>query len=86
MPAALDLGSFSSAEKTALLTAAKAELLRRAGLGSISNGTSAAQSFGMEKYSEDGLISLINALTVELGYTQPEVRVMPNFAWSPGNS
>jgi hypothetical protein len=83
MAATLDFGSFSTAEKTALLTAAKAELLRRAGVGAVQTGSSAAQSFGMEKMTEDGLIRMINALTVELGYAQPEIRVMPNFAWSP---
>lgn len=86
MAATLDFGAFSTAEKQALLTAAKAELLRRAGQGAVQSGSSSNQSFGMQKYTEDGLIRLINALTQDLGYPEPETRVMPNFAWSPGNS
>lgn len=80
MASSLDFGAFSSAEKQALLTAAKAELLRRTGAGSVVNGSSSAQSFAMQKYSEDGLIKLINGLTQDLGYQQPEVRVRPIFS------
>lgn len=80
MSASLDFGAFSSAEKTALLTAAKAELLRRVGVGAVQTGASNGQSFGMTKYTEDGLTRLINALTLELGYEQPIVQVAPNFS------
>jgi hypothetical protein len=80
MAATLDFGSFSTAEKTALLTAAKAELLRRAGVGAVQTGSSAAQSFGMMKMSMEELTLLINSLSQELGYAQAENRVMPNFA------
>jgi hypothetical protein len=80
MAASLDLGSFSNAEKTALLAAAKAELLRRNGIGSVQTGASAGQSFGMTKMTEDGLIRMINSLTVSLGYEDPIVQVRPNFA------
>lgn len=83
MPAVLDFGSFTQSEKTTLLAAAKAEMLRRAGLGSVNNGSSAAQNFGMMKMSEDGLITMINALSIELGYPQPETRVQPNFSGRP---
>lgn len=78
--AALDFGSFTTAEKTALLTAAKAEILRRAGGGSVQTGAENGSSFGMTKYTEAGLISLVNALTVELGYEQPIVQIAPNFS------
>lgn len=81
----LDFGSFSTAEKTALLTAAKAEVLRRAGGGAVQSGSSASQNFTMMKMSDDALFTMINALSQDLGYSQPENRVMPNFAFSPGN-
>lgn len=80
MPAAaLDFGAFSLAEKQALLTAAKSEILTRL-TGRVQNGSSAAQSFGMTLMSQADLTFLINALTVELGYAQPEIRVAPNFS------
>lgn len=77
--AALDFGAFSTSEKTALLTAAKAEVLRRM-TGRVANGSSAGQSFGMTQMTYGELTFLVNALTVELGYQQPEVRVAPNFS------
>lgn len=83
--ATLDFGSFSTAEKQALLTAAKSEVLTRL-TGRVQNGSSAAQSFGMTLMSQLDLTLLINALTVELGYQQPEIRVAPNFSgrsWGP---
>lgn len=84
MAAALDLGAFTTQEKQDLLAAAKAELLRRAGVGAVQTGASTGQSFSMTKYTEDGLISLINALTVDLGYVQPVIQASPNFAGSAG--
>jgi hypothetical protein len=78
--ASLDFGSFSTAEKTALLAAAKAEVLRRAGLGAIQTGAGNSQSYGMQKMTEDGLIRMINSLTTELGFEQPVIQVRPNFA------
>lgn len=92
MAATLDFGAFSTAEKQNLLTAAKAELLRRAGAGSVQSGASSNQSFMFSKMTEDALIRTINALTIELGYPQPEVRVRPAFGhggyagggWVPG--
>ncbi len=77
-PTALDFGSFSTAEKQALLAAAKARLLAKI-TGTVVNGSSSAQSFGMSEMSVDQLQLLINALTVELNYPQPELRVAPNF-------
>lgn len=85
MSAVLDFSSFTTAEKTALLDAAKAEMLARAGIGSVASGSSTGQQYAMHKMSEDGLIRMINALTVELGYEQPVIQVAPNFAgnaWS----
>jgi hypothetical protein len=75
-----DLGAFSTAEKQALLTAIKAEVLLRLTPGSVRTGSSAGQSFGVDKWSEQALTIWLNALTVELGYAQPEVRVRPNFS------
>ena len=75
----LDFGSFTAAEKTALLTAAKAEILKRI-TGRVTNGSSQAQQFGMTQMTTGDLTILVNALTVELGYSQPETRVAPNFS------
>lgn len=81
MSAVLDFSSFTAKERTDLLAAAKAELLRRAGVGSVVNGSSAGQSFGMQKMSDDALTRLINSLTASSGHTQCfETRVRPNFA------
>ncbi len=85
MSAVLDFGAFSPAEKLALLTAAKAEVLRRAGGGAVQSGSSSSQNFTMMKMSDDALFTMINALSADLGYAQAENRVMPNFAYSPGN-
>ena len=74
-----DLGAFSTAEKQNLLSAIKAEVLLRLTPGSVRTGASAGQSFGVDKWSEDALTVWLNALTVELGYAQPEIRVRPNF-------
>lgn len=82
--AAPDFGSFSTAEKQALLTAAKAELLRRTGIGSVQTGSSTGQSFGMQKVPHSELVAMIDALTVELGYPQPIVQASPNFAGRAG--
>ena len=78
-----DLGAFSTAEKQTLLTAIKAEVLLRLTPGSVRTGSSAGQSFGVDKWSEQALTIWLNALTVELGYAQPEVRVRPNFSQIP---
>ena len=62
----LDFGAFSNAELQALLTAAKAEYLRRI-TGRVQTGSSAAQSYGLTIMSVDDLIKLINGLTDQLG-------------------
>lgn len=80
MASSLDFGAFTGPEKQQLLAAAKSELLRRTGMGSVTSSTSSAQSFMMSKMSEDALIKLINGLTADLGYQQPEVRVRPIFS------
>lgn len=80
---ALDFGAFSAAEKTAMLTAAKAEVLVRM-TGRVQTGSSSAQNFGMSLMGYQDLVGLVNALTVELGYPQPETRVMPNFSGVAG--
>ena len=81
MAVALDFSSFSFAEKQALLTAAKAEVLRRAGVGAVQTGSSAGQSFGMMKWTEEGLKGVINSLTADLGYSQGGGGcVIPNFS------
>lgn len=76
--AVLDFGAFTTAEKQALLTAAKAEMLTRI-TGRVQNGSSSAQSFGMTVMTLEDLTLLINGLSTELGYPQPETRVAPNF-------
>lgn len=77
---ALDFGAFSGSEKRAMLTAAKLEILRRMGKGRVTNGSSVGQQYGMTVMAYAELVSLINGLTVELGYQQPEIRVAPNFS------
>lgn len=79
MPA-LDFGSFSTAEKTALLTAAKLEVLRRASGGAVQTGAENGSSFSMTKMTEAALFTLVNSLTLELGYQQPIVTAVPNFS------
>jgi hypothetical protein len=79
---ALDFGSFTTSEKQALLAAAKAEYLTRI-TGRVQNGSSSAQSFGMSLMDIAQLTSLINGLTVDLGYPEPETRVAPNFSGRP---
>lgn len=82
MSAVLDFAGFSATEKSQLLTAAKAELLRRAGLGAVANGSATGQSFGMQKMTEDGLIRLINGLTSSLGIVDAGgvTQTRPNFS------
>lgn len=79
----LDFGAFSQAEKQALLTAAKNEILLRIGKGRVQNGSSIGQQYGMTQMTVAELTNLINGLTVELGFQQPEIRVAPNFSGRP---
>lgn len=83
--AAPDFGSFTVAEKTELLSSAKAELLRRSGIGSVQTGASTGESWTMDKVPYPELVAMIDALTVELGFAQPNVRVTPNFAGRAGS-
>lgn len=78
--AAPDFGSFSHAEKVALLTAAKAELLARHGMGTVQSGSSTGEQYMMDKVPYPQLVATIDALTLDLGYPQPTVQVQPNFA------
>jgi hypothetical protein len=82
MPAIIDFSSFTTTERTDLLKAAKAELLRRAGVGSVQAGSGVGQSFQMMKMSDEALTGLINSLSPGLGFT-PNTgggRVRPNFS------
>lgn len=81
-----DFGSFSLAEKQALLAAAKSELLRRLGLGSVQTGAQTGASFSMTKVTTSDLNAIISALTIDLGYPQPVVQTAPNFAGQAGFS
>jgi hypothetical protein len=73
-----DFTYFSVEEKQALLSAIKAEMLRRAGLGSISSGASQGQSTTMTKLSEESLAAWANALSAELN-GEPITQVRPIF-------
>ncbi|MDE2232432.1 MAG: hypothetical protein KGJ95_10300 [Candidatus Omnitrophica bacterium] len=83
----LDFGSFTATEKTNLLASAKAEYLKRM-TGRVAQGSSAAQSYGLNLMDTLDIIRLINGLTIELGLPAAETRVRPNFNQgpSPANS
>jgi len=77
----LDFGSFSTAQQTAMLTAAQAEYLLRITTGRVRQGGSAAQSYGMDIMSVADLIRLINGLSQELGLNSDIVNVAaPDFS------
>lgn len=80
---ALDLTAFTTAELEALLTAAKARLLAKI-TGTVVNGGSSGQTFGMSEMTVQELQMLINALTAALGFPEPELRVRPNFNQTGG--
>ncbi len=75
----LDYGSFSVAQLQAMLTAAQAEYLLRITTGRVRTGSSAAQSYGMDLMTLDDLVRLINGLTAELGLSDVNTTVSPNF-------
>ena len=77
--ATLNLSAFSNSELTALLTAAKAEVLVRI-TGRVDSGTSTGQNFHMNQKSDAQLTQLINALTAALGLDTEETRVRPCFS------
>jgi predicted amino acid dehydrogenase len=79
----LDFGSFTTAEKANLLAVAKAEYLRRIVTGRVTQGSSAAQSYGIDLMQIGDLIRLINGLTVDLGLQTVETRVRPVFNQGP---
>lgn len=85
MSQTLDFGAYSTAEMQSLLTAAKAEYLRRI-TGRVASGSSAAQSYSFTQMTIDDLVNLINGLTEALGLSTVNARVRPNFnqsAWPP---
>lgn len=75
----LDFGSFTPTELTNLLTAAKAEYLNRLTTGRVTQGASAAQSYGLTVMSMADLVRLLNGLTAQLGLDNVTVTVSPNF-------
>lgn len=80
----LDLSIYSPTELQALLTTAKAEYLRRMTEGSVVQGSSAAQSYGMTKMTVDDLVRLMNGISAALGLDASlNVRVQPNFNTRP---
>lgn len=79
----LDLSIYSPSELQSLLTAAKAEYLKRM-TGRVTQGSSAAQSYGMTTMSVDDLVRLMNGLSAALGLDASlNVRVQPNFNTRP---
>jgi len=78
----LDFGAFTTAEKTDLLKQVKAEYVKRL-TGRVSQGSSAAQSYGLNLMEVGDLIRLINGLTMDLGLQTVEVRAAPNFNQGP---
>lgn len=79
----LDLSIYSPTELQTLLTAAKAEYLKRM-TGRVTQGSSAAQSYGMTTMSVDDLIRLMNGISTALGLDASlNVRVQPNFNTRP---
>lgn len=88
MSPTLDFGAYSDTEMRSLLTAAKAEMLRRL-TGRVASGSSAAQSYSFTQMTVAELTNLINGLTDALGLSTVNARVMPNFnqsAWPPAFS
>lgn len=79
-PPVLNLSAFTSSELSALLTAAKAEVLVRLSGGRVQQGSSTGQSYSMNLYTVEQLNALINSLTATLGLDTEETRVRPNFS------
>lgn len=79
----LNLSAFTASEQTALLVAAKAEIMRRI-TGRVQQGSSASQSYSMALYSAAELNQLVNALTASLNLDAVETRVRPNFTHDCG--
>jgi hypothetical protein len=79
----LDLSIYSPTELQEMLTAAKAEYLKRM-TGRVTQGSSAAQSYGMTTMTVDDLVRLMNGISAALGLDSSlNVRVQPNFNTQP---
>lgn len=79
----LDLSIYSPTELQSMLTAAKAEYLKRM-TGRVTQGASAAQSYGMTTMSVDDLVRLMNGISAALGLDASLiVKVQPNFNCVP---
>ncbi len=76
-----NLSAFTAAELSALLTAAKAEILFRI-TGRVQSGSSTGQSYSMNQYSTADLNNLVNALTAQMGLDTQETRTRPDFSGS----
>ncbi len=77
--AVLNLGIYSPAELRTLLDVAKAEYARRLTDGRVTQGSSAAQSYGMTVMTVDDLIRFMNGIAAQLGLDTTNVRAAPNF-------
>lgn len=76
----LDLSIYTPAELQTLLTTAKAEYLRRMSTGRVTQGSSAAQSYGMTVMTLEDLVRLMNGISSFLGLDSGlATRVSPNF-------
>lgn len=76
----LDLTIYNATELQEMLVTAKAEYLRRMTSGRVTQGSSAAQTYGMTVMSVDDLIRLMNGLGSALGLTNETVTASPNFS------
>lgn len=76
----LDLTIYNATELQDMLTAAKAEYLRRMGTGRVTQGSSAAQTYGMTVMSVDDLVRLMNGLGSALGLNNVTTTVSPDFS------
>lgn len=74
-----NLSAFSPAELQAMLTAAKAEVLKRI-TGRVQSGSSSGQNFSFNQYTTNELNILVNALTSQLGLDTDMTFVRPNFS------
>lgn len=74
----LNLGIYTPEELANIMTLAKAEYLRVLS-GRITQGSSAAQSYGLTVMSVEDLVRLLNALGEQLGLDATEDRIRPNF-------
>ena len=80
----LDVGIYSPTEQQTLLGLIKTELQLRMTTGRVSQGSSAAQSYGLNVMETADLIRWANSLGAALNLDSVETRVQPNF--NPGPS